>query len=251
MKATAPPEAASAASLTGVSAIVPFVNERASIRTLVDALFGERGTAISEILIVVGARTDAAALGELREIAARDPGGRISICTQELPGLGGALREGVRQARGSHCLFIYADLESDPAVVPQMIAVARAHAGAVVSASRWLPGGRFEGYGRGKLLLNLLFQKFMAALFLCRVTDFTFGYRIYPRAFLRSVAWRESRHPFVLESILEPLVRGVPIIEVPTIWRSRHEGVSSWSALSYYEYLVTAARIRLRADRRG
>lgn len=244
MTATASASPTAPDALGSVSAIVPFVNERASIQVLVQGLLGEPRSAIGEILIVVGTRTDAATLGELRELAARDAAGRIVICTQELPGLGGALREGVHRARGSHCLFIYADLESDPAAVPAMVAAARAQPGAVVSASRWLPGGCFEGYGRGKLVLNLLFQKLMAAAFRCRVTDFTFGFRLYPRRFLQSVAWVETRHPFVLESILVPVVGGVPVIEVPTIWRRRQEGQSSWSPMGYWSYLGTAWRIR-------
>jgi hypothetical protein len=128
------------------------------------------------------------------------------------------------------------------------VAAAREAPDAVASASRWLPGGRFEGYGRIKLWLNLAFQKLMALAFAAPVTDFTFGYRLYPRRLLERIRWRETYHPFVLESLLVPLLLGVRVVERPAIWRSRTEGVSSWPAVGYAWYLATATRIRLGGD---
>jgi hypothetical protein len=229
---------------TSVTAIVPFLNEVQSVGTLVEALLGDARCAIGEILIVAGQRTTAESAEALHALAARHAG-LVAVHRQALPFLGGALREGIDRARGSHCLFIYADLEADPALVPALVAAARHEPGVVVSASRWLPGGRFEGYGPLKLRLNLLFQKAMALAFRCGVTDFTYGYRLYPRGLLASFDWVEVRHPFVLESILAPLVLGVPVREIPAIWRARREGTSSWHPLGYWAYLVTAARIRL------
>lgn len=231
------------AALGSVTAIVPFVNEQQSIRAVVAALLG--GTpVVDEVLVIVGERTTAESRAALDALAAEHDG-RLAVHDQRMPFLGGALREGIDRCRSTHCLFIYADLEADPALVPELLATARRCPEAVVSASRWLPGSRFEGYGPSKLVLNLAFQKLMAALFLARVTDFTFGYRLYPVELLRSVAWAETGHPFVLESILVPLVLDVPVIEVPTVWRARREGTSSWRPLHYYKYLLTAARVRL------
>ncbi len=240
-----PAESSAAEPLVSVSAIVPFVDECRSLEVLLDVLLSQPASAIVEILVVRGERTGPEAEADLQRLVARHAD-RVRLLSQHLPGLGGAFREGFRHALGSHFLAIYADLEADPELVPELVATARRNPIAVVSASRWLPGGRFEGYGRRKLVLNLAFQKLMAALFLCRVTDFTFGYRLYPRQLARDVAWQENWHPFVLESILVPLMLGLPVMEVPTVWRSRREGSSSWSAFGYWRYLVTAARIRLR-----
>jgi dolichol-phosphate mannosyltransferase len=242
---TSPAELNATEPLVSVSAIVPFVDECQSLQVLLDVLLSQPASAIAEILVVRGERTGPEVEAELQRLVARHAD-RVRLLAQDIPGLGGALREGFRHARGSHFLAIYADLESDPALVPELVAAARRNPMAVVSASRWLPGGRFEGYGWRKLILNLAFQKLMAALFLCRTTDFTFGYRLYPRHLARDVEWQETWHPFVLESILVPLILGVPVIEVPTVWRSRREGSSSWSALGYWRYLITAARIRVR-----
>jgi glycosyltransferase involved in cell wall biosynthesis len=226
-----------------VSAIVPFLNEKASVRVLIDSLLGDPRAAVREVLVVYGTRTTEDSLRELERLATLNEG-RVLLLRQHLPFLGGALREGIARARGSHCLFIYSDLESDPALVPELVTCARRQPEAVVSASRWLAGGRFEGYGRTKRLLNLAFQKLIGLVFFTRVTDLTFGYRLYPRRLLQAVQWRETGHPFVLESVLVPLVLKVPVVEVPTVWRARREGQSSWNPLNYYKYLLTAARIR-------
>lgn len=232
-----------AESFESLSAIVPFLNEKVSVRVLIDSLLGDPRTAVREVLVVYGTRTTEESLRELERLATLHEG-RVLLLRQRLPFLGGALREGIARARGSHCLFIYSDLEADPALVPEIVARARQQPEAVVSASRWLAGGRFEGYGRRKRLLNLAFQKLIGMVFLTRLTDLTFGYRLYPRTLLQSVQWQEAGHPFVLESVLVPLVLGIPVVEIPTVWRARREGQSSWNPLNYYKYLITAARIR-------
>jgi hypothetical protein len=44
----------------------------------------------------------------------------------------------------------------------------------------------------------------------------TFGYRILPTYLTKTMNWEESRHPFVLETIVKALRLGVRAVEVPT-----------------------------------
>ena len=64
------------------------------------------------------------------------------------------MREAFDLARGSHTIMMASDLETDPALVPHLIAEARAHPAAIVTVTRWHTQGGFENYSRIKLIAN-------------------------------------------------------------------------------------------------
>ena len=128
------------------------------------------------------------------------------------------------------------DLETDPGDVKRLIEQAIRRPNAVITASHWCKGGKFESYDPVKLVSNFVFQQFFALLYGTHLTDLTFGYRLFPRELVRSIKWKELRHPFMLETIVKPLRLGVEIVEIPSIWRARNEGKSQntlWQTLLY------------------
>ena len=114
----------------------------------------------------------------------------------------------------------------------------------IITASRWIGAGSFQGYSPVKWICNWIFQKMIAFLYLCRNTDLTYGYRIFPADLLRSINWHEVKHPFFLETALIPLRLGVRIQEVPAHWKARTEGVSINPFWANFRYFKTAFRIR-------
>lgn len=161
-----------------------------------------------------------------------------------IPGLGGALRKGFEEARGSHILVIFSDGEADPALAPLMIKASQENPESIISASRWIKGGGFNGYGLFKWVVNYLGQKFISTLYNSPVTDYTFGYRLYPFEVARAFDWEESSHCFVPESILKPIRASVVVREIPAIWRGRSEGRSQMSLASYMKYIDVVRRYR-------
>ena len=119
----------------------------------------------------------------------------VRMIQQTLPFLGGALREGLLAARGSHVIVMYSDGESDPRSVIDLIDKARENPESVVSASRWLNGNSFEDDPTVKTLLNYLFQKTFSLLYWKKLTDFTFGYRIHPTQLIQAIEWQETAEP--------------------------------------------------------
>lgn len=223
--------------------VLPAVNEVESLTAAVETVFAVAGAAVRRVVIVVCGRTTPACHAAAGSLVERHAG-RVVVVTQRLPLLGGALREGLAAAEGSHVVLMYSDGESDPRTVGPLLAAARESPEAIVSASRWLRGSSFEGYPRGKTLLNWLFQKVFAALYGVAVTDFTFGYRVYPRERIGAIAWEEVGHAFVFESIVKPLRLGVPVREIPTAWKARAEGQSQLRPWMYLRYLVVGFRVR-------
>jgi glycosyltransferase involved in cell wall biosynthesis len=190
---------------------------------------------VLEYLIVLCGKTTQDCRAAAESLVAQLPQ-RVHIIEQQLPFVGGAIRDGFEAARGTHVIMMASDLETDPAAVPVMVAESLQQPAAIITASRWRTGGGFEGYNPLKLVLNKLFQRCFAMLYRVRLTDMTYAYRLFPKELLRSIRWEELRHPFFLETIVKPLRLGVTVVEIPTTWRARSEGESQNTFMRNFEY---------------
>ena len=229
--------------------VIPLMNETASLRYVIETVFKTAQDDVSEVLIVVCHKTTADSMAECHALQKQYPG-KIKILWQQLPFLGGALREGFAAAQGSHVIAMYSDAESEPLHVSNLIAAAKKSPAAIISASRWLNRRSFENYGSKKLFLNFIFQKVFSIMFLTNITDFTFGYRIYPLPILQAIQWRELKHAFVLESIIKPLRLSVEVKEIPTHWKARSEGESQLRFSTYLRYPLLGLLVRFTRKKR-
>lgn len=225
--------------------VIPVLNEVQSFAETLDAVIQYNQGSIKEILIVVGARTSRESIAVAEKFQTKHPG-LLEVVTQKRPCLGGALCEGMMRAKGDLVATMFSDLESDPVLLPDLLRAARNKPGTIVQASRVMKGGAFHGYGRFKLALNLAAQRWLRLMYQGKATDFTFGYRVYPRAVAQSLPVREFLHGFVLESLLLAIRQGVPVHEIPCVWRKRAEGSSQITLATYLHYLPLAVRTRFR-----
>ena len=79
------------------------------------------------------------------------------------------------------------DLETDPSIVPDLISQAKKKPAAIVTASRWASRGGFAGYGAHRVAANWVFQHLTSALYRTKLTDATFGYRLFPTALVQQI----------------------------------------------------------------
>jgi glycosyltransferase involved in cell wall biosynthesis len=222
-------------SLFDVTIILPALDETWSLRETLTRIEAASRDAVLEYLIVLSPRSTPACREVSRGLAEEFPG-RALLLEQRLPFLGGAVRDAFDAAKGTHVIMMSSDLETDPATVPLLIAQAKLHPAAIITATRWKGGAGFEGYDPLKLVLNKVFQAFFALLYRIRLTDLTFGFRIFPTDLVRSIRWEELKHPFLFETIIKPLRLGVEVVEVPSSWRARSEGVSHNAFLTNFVY---------------
>jgi glycosyltransferase involved in cell wall biosynthesis len=226
-----------------VSIILPVVNETTSLERTVEIILRDAGERICEIIIVICSRTTADSRATIDLLVQQHPG-LIVVHTQHLPFLGGALRESIDLARGSHIALMASDLETNPDELAQMLVASDRHPEAIIQASRWRKGGSFTGYSPLKLVLNRIFQMFFSVLYGVSLTDMTFGYRVYPTRVIQSIAWEELRHPFLLECLVKPIRLGTPVIEVTSVWTARIEGESQNTFFRNFVYFRTGLKSR-------
>jgi glycosyltransferase involved in cell wall biosynthesis len=225
-----------------VSVLLPVIDETTSLEKTVEVLLAENPKTIHEILIVVCKKTTPEARAICQSLEQQYPG-LVQVREQVRPFLGGAMRDAFEWAQGTHVLMMASDLETDPSTVKDLIATA-ASGFDIVTATRWTKTGGFEGYSPLKFVLNWTFQQLFRMLYGTRLSDLTYGFRIFKIQWVKSIAWQELRHPFLLETVLKPLRLGARIVEIPTVWRTRTEGISHNTFWQNFVYFRTALLTR-------
>lgn len=231
-----------ASSFKNATILLPAMDETYSLRQTVDEIAETNNEEdIAEFIFLLCDKTtsESRAVAEelVRKYEARVP---IYIHNQTLPFVGGAIREGISLAQGSHVVMMSSDLETDPDVIKDFIAHAKAYPDHIITATRWKKGGGFKSYNKVKLVCNLIFERVIGLFYFTDLSDMTYAFRIFPTDLMQSIRWEELKHPFFLETALKPLRLGIRFIEIPSHWTARTEGVSQNSFLANFKYFRTA-----------
>ena len=230
-----------------VTILIPTLNETFSFVQTIEIIIQECDPKdIREFIAIVCKRTTKESLESIEQgrALAEAAGIPFEVLYQTRPFAGGATQDGIDAAKGSHILFMSADLETDPHNAKDFIASAKKYPDDMTTASRWINKGSFKGYNKLKYVLNWIFQHFFAAFYRVKLTDITFGYRMAPTALLQAIKWEELKHPFFLETALKPIKLGVKVHEIPTGWVARLEGESQNSLIATFKYLGIAFRVK-------
>jgi glycosyltransferase involved in cell wall biosynthesis len=230
---------------TDVSVVVTAINETFSLRRTVEILVEENPDDLAEIIIAIAPRTTGECRAVIAQLRTEYPD-VVWVHTQQKPFIGGAIQEAFDLACGKYVVMMASDLETDPHLVKDLIREIRDSGVDIVTASRWARGGAFTGYHPMKLVLNWTFQTLMRAVFLTRLSDMTYGYRIFRAEILSEIRWEESKHPFLLETVVKPMRLGRRVAEIPVAWTPRTEGESQMTLLTYGGYLRLALKTRFR-----
>ena len=227
-----------------LSIIIPAMDETYSLNETVNIIMTKTNRDyISQIIIVLSEKHGSYACEQVA-LDLQKQYNEVSCIFQKRPYAGGALQDGFDIANGSHILMMSADLETDPYLVPIMIEKSLVYPDKIVTVSRWIDGGGFQGYNKLKLYLNFIFQKIIAIIFWSNLSDITYAYRLFPTNLIKRINWKELKHPMFLETAIVPLRLGVSFIEIPGKWNARTEGVSQNSFMANFKYFKTAIRVR-------
>ena len=163
------------------------------------------------------------------ELKAKDP--RVHVIHRTERGLGTAYLAGFKEAmaRGGEALLTMdCDFSHDPAVIPDLVkALGSAD---VVIGSRYVPGGRVEGWPVHRKVLSRVANNFVHALFDIPAKDCTSGFRLYRKEVVQGIEWenvRSTGYSFLVESLYwASRQKGARLVEVPITFRDRTRGAS-------------------------
>jgi glycosyltransferase involved in cell wall biosynthesis len=162
-----------------------------------------------------------------------------------------AMKAGMDATAGAYVLISMADGSDEPHVVDPMVALARDGAD-VVSASRYMRGGRQVGGPRLKRLMSRTAGLTLHWFAGVPTHDPTNNFKLYSRRFLDSVTIESSAgFELALELTVKATIAGRRVAEVPTTWRDRTAGESNFKLRkwlpNYLHWYWVAFRARLAA----
>ncbi|GAA1602887.1 glycosyltransferase [Actinoplanes couchii] len=230
--------------------VVPTFNERDNIPTLLRRLAEALPADGTEIVFVDDSTDDTPDV--IRAEAANCP---IPITvyhrTDPVGGLGGAVVEGMRLARGAWIVVMDADLQHPPEIVPQLVAAGVRDGADLVIGSRKSGGGTSDGLASGYRRLisggSTLTTKVVFRTALLRVSDPMSGL-FAVRASSLDVA---GLRPLGYKILLELIIRNRPgrIVEIPYAFQPRHAGESKSTLREGLRFLKHLSLLRFGAQR--
>lgn len=208
--------------------IVPTFNERESLGTVLTTIL--RVDPQIHVLVVDDNSPDGT--GQLAEEFAREHPTVHVIHRSTKLGLGPAYIEGFRWAfdRDYDWLVqIDADGSHDPRVIPTLLGVARGIDADLVLGSRWVTGGRVDGWSVARQLVSRIGNTFARFALRSRIRDLTAGFRVLRVATLRQLHLEtiaSSGYCFQIEIADRVEQLGGTIIEHPITFIERAAGTS-------------------------
>ncbi len=218
--------------------ILPTYNERANLRPLVARLDAALGGIRWEAIYVDDNSPDGTA-DEARAIGLEDP--RIRVIQRiGRRGLASAAIEGMLATSAPHVAVMDADLQHDPALLPQMLEALNSGDYDLAYASRFAEGASTEAWNRPDRVKASGFANAIARKVTgIDLTDPMSGYFMLAAATLRADAHRLSGVGFkILLDILATVDTPLRVKEFPLNFAARAEGESKLDRTVVFEFLV-------------
>jgi dolichol-phosphate mannosyltransferase len=230
--------------------VVPTFNERDNIATLLARLTAALPAGETEIVFVDDSTDDTP---EVIRAAARGCPIPVIVHHREdgAGGLGGAVVEGMRLARGEWIVVMDADLQHPPEIVPDLIGAGARDGADLVVGSRYAGGGNRDGLSGGYRRLvsggSTVVTKMIFRNSLSRVSDPMSGLFAIRASSLEV----EELRPLGYKILLELVVRNRPgrIVEVPYSFQPRHAGESKSSLAEGVRFVKHLGMLRFGAQR--
>lgn len=228
--------------------VIPTFNERDNIAALLRQLSMVLPASDTEVIFVDDSTDDTPQVIVATSAHCAFPV-TVHHRVQGVGGLGGAVVEGFRLARGSWVVVMDGDLQHPPEVVVDLVAAGECDGADLVVASRYLAGGSRAGLAdRYRRLVSgastfVTRQLFRSAL--RRVSDPMSGFFAVRRSSLET----DDLQPLGYKVLLELLVRTRParVVEVPYVFQPRQAGASKSSLREGVRFLRHLGRLRLTA----
>ncbi len=222
--------------------ILPTYNERANLRPLVakmDAALSDLGADIRWEAIYVDDNSPDGTADEARAIGLADP--RIRVIQRiGRRGLASAAIEGMLATSAPYVAVMDADLQHDPALLPQMLSALTSGEYDLAYASRFTEGASTEEWGRPDRVKASGFANAIARKVTgVELSDPMSGYFMLRAETLRADAHRLSGVGFkILLDILATVDKPLRVKEFPLNFAARAEGESKLDRTVVFEFLV-------------
>ncbi len=209
------------------SILIPAHNEENNIYDTVTELASELRKENIPFEIVVVNDNSVDRTEEIVESLKREIPELVHVRNPMPPGLGRAIRSGLKHVKGDVIAIVMADKSDDPVDVVRCYRKIEEGYDCVFG-SRFRKGSKVVQYPKVKYIANRIVNKFLQVLFLTRFNDLTNAFKVYRRHVIESISPLQASHfNITIEMSLSALIRRYKIAEIPISWYGRTWGQSN------------------------
>lgn len=208
--------------------VLPTYQEAENIETVLGRI--REAVPEAEILVVDDGSPDGTA--DLAEATGERLGQVHVLRRTEKTGLGPAYRAGFSwglERNFDVLVEMDADLQHDPAMLPQLLEAVDSGRADLVIGSRYVPGGAVPGWPASRRLLSQWGNRYVGLMLRMPVRDATAGFRAYRATIIEKIGLdrvRADGYGFQIEMAYEVNKAGGVIVELPITFRERTKGTS-------------------------
>lgn len=224
-----------------ITIVVPTYNERKNMQTLLPKLLHYVTSDQSphdgcRILVVDDSSPDGTA-DVVRFHQRRFPHRILLLERAKKDGLAGAYREGfalaLKDSTENDCVVqMDADGSHNPDDVPRLVDALYEHKKGLVIGSRYIKGGGVQNWPKHREFLSRGGSFYARMILGLPVKDVTGGFRAWRVSALKATEFLSTNtqgYSFQIEMLHRAYQAGVPLLEVPIVFKEREEGVSKMS----------------------
>ena len=221
--------------------VIPTYNEKGNILILLEQAESALSSIPHEIIVVDDASPDGTGAA-VEGFSKERPAVRL-IERRGERGLSGAVLRGFEAARSPILAVMDADLSHDPRLLPRLYEAVRGGAEMAVG-SRRVPGGGAEPWPWHRRRASDAATWLARIILGVTVADPMSGYFMLRKEVYEKVRGRLQTEGYKI--LLEIICRARPgrVVELPYVFKDRHQGVSKLSAGVGFEYLRMLWRLR-------
>lgn len=202
-----------------LSIIIPVYNEERTIRKVYDKIIAVKFPIDKEIIIVDDCSTDNTR-EELKKIKKDNKADLKIIHHEKNLGRGGAIKTGLSHISGDFVLMQDADLEYDPANIPNFISALKEEKFDVIYGSRIFDNENEKSY-LPYYLGNLFLNKVTSLLYWTKIVDMETCHKLIPAKILKGLNLRSNGFDLEPEITAKILRKGYTIGYVPISFKPR------------------------------
>lgn len=211
-----------------ISLIVPLHNEEENVADLINKI--EQTLDFSYELLVVNDHSIDRTRLLVEELICKYK--NIRLVNNKLDGgFGNALRTGFKEAYGEVVVPIMGDLCDDLETVKKMLNKIE-DGYDIVCGSRYIKNGKRQGGSILKGFLSCWGGRLLHFLLVVPTNDISNAFKMYRKSVLDSIDIKASGFEISMEIPLKAFYKGFKITEVPTVWKERTKGKSSFKVFN-------------------
>lgn len=207
-----------------LSIIVPAYNEEENIGDVIDKI--EQCLDCEHELVIVNDHSSDNTADIVNGLCVRYPGLKL-IENKSDRGFANALRAGFSIAIGDAVIPVMGDLCDDLTTIGQML-VKIEEGFDVVCGSRYAKGGKRLGGSRLKGALSCFGGRSLRLILGIPTSDIANAFKMYRKNVINSIDIKAKGFEISMELPLKAYYSGFRITEVPTVWKERTKGKSSF-----------------------